>query len=88
MFTCIARPKRIAIRQAMELSVAYVEAFAIGAERRRSQRGNEKHSANVKTSWYGESIGQDDTLVVDTIGLDERTWVDGFDAADETASRH
>jgi hypothetical protein len=68
----------------MELSVAYVEAFAIGPER----GGNEKHSANVKTSWYGESIGQDDTLVVDTIGLDERTWVDGFDAADETASRH
>ena len=34
LFTCIARPKRIAIRQAMELSVAYVEAFAIGPEHR------------------------------------------------------
>jgi hypothetical protein len=40
----------------------------------------DRHSANVKTSWYGESIGhyQGDTLVVDTIGLDDRTWMDGF----------
>jgi hypothetical protein len=40
----------------------------------------EKHSPNVKPSWYGESIGhyEGDTLVVDTIGIDERTWVDGF----------
>src|SRR5438045_9454367 len=40
----------------------------------------DKHSPNLKPSWYGESIGhyQDDTLVVDTIGIDERTWVDGF----------
>jgi hypothetical protein len=40
----------------------------------------DKHSPNVKTSWYGESIGhyEGDTLVVDTIGIDARTWVDGF----------
>jgi hypothetical protein len=40
----------------------------------------DKHSPNVKTSWYGESIGhyEGDTLVVDTIGLDDRTHVDGF----------
>jgi hypothetical protein len=40
----------------------------------------DKHSPNVKASWYGESIGryEGDTLVVDTIGIDERTWVDGF----------
>jgi hypothetical protein len=40
----------------------------------------EKHSTNVKTSWYGESIGryEGDTLVVDTIGLDDRTSVDEF----------
>jgi hypothetical protein len=40
----------------------------------------DKHSENVKTSWYGESIGryEGDSLVVDTIGLDDRTWVDGF----------
>jgi hypothetical protein len=40
----------------------------------------DKHSDNLKTSWYGESIGryEGDTLVVDTIGIDERSWVDGF----------
>jgi hypothetical protein len=40
----------------------------------------DKHSDDVKTSWYGESIGryEGDTLVVDTIGLDDRTLVDGF----------
>jgi len=40
----------------------------------------DKHSPNVKTSWYGESIGhyEGDTLVVDTIGIDDRTWVDAF----------
>jgi hypothetical protein len=40
----------------------------------------DKHSDNIKTSWYGESIGryEGDALVVDTIGLDDRTRVDGF----------
>jgi hypothetical protein len=40
----------------------------------------ERHSDNVKPSWYGESIGryEGDTLVVDTIGIDDRTLVDGF----------
>src|SRR5712671_4238935 len=40
----------------------------------------DRHSPIVKPSWYGESIGhyEGDTLVVDTIGIDERTWVDGF----------
>jgi hypothetical protein len=40
----------------------------------------DKHSDNVKPSWYGESIGhyEGDTLVVDTIGIDDRTPVDGF----------
>jgi hypothetical protein len=40
----------------------------------------DKHSDNVKTSWYGESIGhyEGDSLVVDTVGLDDRTWLDGF----------
>jgi hypothetical protein len=41
---------------------------------------SDKHSENVKPSWYGDSIGhyEGDTLVVDTIGLDDRTFVDGF----------
>lgn len=49
----------------------------------------DRHSADVKISWYGESIGhyEGDTLVVDTIGLDDRTWVDGF-ATPHTTQLH
>jgi hypothetical protein len=39
------------------------------------------HSPDVKPSWFGESIGHyenGDTLVVDTIGLNTRTFVDSF----------
>jgi hypothetical protein len=35
----------------------------------------------VKPSWYGESVGHyenGDTLVIDTIGLSDRTFVDGY----------
>ena len=40
----------------------------------------DKHSPNVKPSWYGESIGhyEGDTLVVDTVGIDDRIPLDGF----------
>lgn len=38
------------------------------------------HSANLKPSWYGESIGhyEGDTLVVDTTGFNDQTDIDGF----------
>jgi hypothetical protein len=38
------------------------------------------HSANVKPSWYGESVGhyEGETLVVDTIGQNTKTVVDAF----------
>jgi hypothetical protein len=41
---------------------------------------NVPHSANVKPSWYGESVGhyEGDTLVIDTIGLNDKTFVDNF----------
>jgi hypothetical protein len=41
----------------------------------------DKHSENVKPSWTGESIGHyenGDTLVVDTIGLNDKTYIDNF----------
>jgi hypothetical protein len=40
----------------------------------------DKHSPNLKPSWFGESIGhyEGDALVVDTIGLNTRTFIDGF----------
>ena len=39
---------------------------------------NVPHSANPKPSWYGESVGryEGDTLVIDTIGLSDKTFVD------------
>jgi hypothetical protein len=38
------------------------------------------HSASLQPSWYGESVGhyEGDTLVVDTIGLSDKTFVDGY----------
>jgi hypothetical protein len=38
------------------------------------------HSAHVVPSWYGESVGhyEGDELVVDTIGLNDRTFVDNY----------
>ena len=41
---------------------------------------NVTHSANPATSWYGESIGhyEGDTLVIDTIGMNDKTPVDLF----------
>jgi hypothetical protein len=41
---------------------------------------NVPHSQNPKPSWYGESVGhyEGDTLVVDTIGLNSKTFVDNY----------
>lgn len=42
---------------------------------------NVPHSANPKPSWYGESVGHyenSDTLVVDTIGMNDRTYIDNY----------
>jgi hypothetical protein len=39
-----------------------------------------RHSAKIKPSWFGESVGhyEGDTLVVDTIGLNDRTFIDDY----------
>jgi len=41
---------------------------------------NVPHSEHVTPSWYGESVGryEGDELVVDTIGLNDRTFVDNY----------
>lgn len=49
---------------------------------------NAKHSADPNPTWLGESIGWyegNDTLVVDTIGFNGRTWLDyvGHPASDQ-----
>jgi hypothetical protein len=42
---------------------------------------NVPHSAKPKLSWYGESVGHyenGDTLVVDTIGMNDKTYIDNY----------
>jgi hypothetical protein len=41
---------------------------------------NVPHTKNPKPSWYGESVGhyEGDTMVVDTIGLNNKTYVDNY----------
>jgi len=42
---------------------------------------NRQHSSRPKPSWYGESIGHyenGDTLVIDTVGFNDRTYLDLF----------
>jgi hypothetical protein len=41
---------------------------------------NVAHSKDVKPSWYGESVGRydGDELVIDTIGLNDKTYVDNY----------
>jgi hypothetical protein len=45
----------------------------------------DKHSANLKPTWFGESIGHyenGDTLVIDTIGLSTKnSYIDNFRTA-------
>jgi hypothetical protein len=38
------------------------------------------HSETPKPSWYGESVGhyEGDTLMIDTVGLNDRTTIDNF----------
>jgi hypothetical protein len=50
---------------------------------------NQKHSPNPKPSWYGESVGhyEGDTLVIDTIGLNDKSIVDRF-GAPQTETTH
>ena len=41
---------------------------------------NAQHTAHPTPSWYGESVGryEGDELVIDTIGLNDRTFVDNY----------
>ena len=41
---------------------------------------NVPHAVNPKPSWYGDSVGhyEGDTLVVDTIGLNAKTFLDNY----------
>lgn len=43
-------------------------------------RLNDQHAPNPRSEWFGDSVGhyEGDTLVVDTIGLSPRTYVDNY----------
>ena len=43
-------------------------------------RLNEQHAPSPRSEWFGDSVGhyEGDTLVVDTIGLSPRTYVDNY----------
>jgi hypothetical protein len=61
-------------------SPSEVTMFFSGNAETRHIRLNTPHSANPKPSWYGESVGhyEGDTLVVDTIGLNDKTFLDNY----------
>jgi hypothetical protein len=48
---------------------------------------NQEHPKNLKPSWYGHSVGhyEGDTLVIDTIGMNDLTGVDRFNTPHTTA---
>jgi hypothetical protein len=53
--------------------------YFTGAQQARHVYLDVPHSANPKPSWYGESVGHyenGDTLVIDTIGLNDKTTAD------------
>ena len=56
------------------------EIVMIDAGRVRHVYMNVPHSEKPEPSWYGESVGhyEGDALIVDTIGLNDNTFVDGF----------
>lgn len=43
-------------------------------------RMNAQHPAKLEPSYYGDSIGhyEGDTLVIDTVGMNDKTWTDRF----------
>lgn len=51
---------------------------------------NVSHSAHVAPSWYGESVGhyEGDELIVDTIGLNDRTVLDSHYDVPHTTQEH
>src|SRR3984893_18216356 len=61
-------------------SPAEVTMIFSGNAEARHIRLNASHSTNPKPSWYGESVGHydGDTLVVDTVGLNDRTFLDNY----------
>jgi hypothetical protein len=58
------------------------EVWMVGHDDHRVRRVylNRAHSTRIAPTWYGESVGhyEGDTLVVDTIGLNDKSFVDNY----------
>src|SRR5262245_52867722 len=61
-------------------SPAEVTMIFSGNNEQRHIHLNASHPANLKHSWYGDSVGhyEGDTLVVDTVGLNDKTFIDNY----------
>jgi hypothetical protein len=69
-------PGFLSILQSPEKVTMIVE----GNAETRHIRLNAPHAADLKPSWYGDSVGhyEGDTLVIDTIGLNDKTFLDNY----------
>ena len=63
----VQTPKQVVMIQSYDSQVRHVRLDA-------------QHSAHVQPTWYGDSVGhyEGDTLVIDTVGLSRKTYVDGY----------
>ena len=63
----VQTPKEVVIIQELDQQVRHIYL-------------NVPHSKNPKKSWYGESVGhyEGDELVVDTIGMNDKSFVDNY----------
>ena len=63
----VQTPKEVVMLQSYDNQVRHI-------------RMNAAHLANVKPSWYGDSVGhyEGDTLVIDTIGQNTQSFVDAY----------
>ena len=57
-----------------------VAMYEIDGTHRQIYTDGRKHTANPEPSWLGYSTGrwEGDTLVVDTVGFNDKTWLDAF----------
>jgi hypothetical protein len=64
--------------QIVQTATEIIEFFEYDHTVRHIYMGGRKHPAGLKPSYNGHSVGhwEDDTLVVDTIGLNGKTWLD------------
>ena len=73
--------------QIVQTSKEVIELFEYDHTVRHIYTDGRKHPDNLKPSWMGHSIGhwEGDALVVDTVGLNGKTWLDRIGHPDSAA---